>query len=85
MIENIHRIREEARSRISIAPDTHELERLRVHYLGKKGLLTGLLHSLKDLSPDTRREMGAVLNEVKTDFESILTKRQGELDHQQVE
>lgn len=85
MIDNIERIREEARSRISVAPDTQELERLRVHYLGKKGLLTSLLHSLKDLDPQKRREMGAVLNEVKSDFESIFTKRQGELELVQVE
>src|SRR5271168_4968210 len=85
MIDNIHRIREEARAQISSAPDPQELDRLRVHYLGKKGLLTGLLHQLKDLDPDKRRELGALLNQVKTDFESNLTRRQTELQRLQVE
>lgn len=79
MIENLERIREEARSQISTAPDPRELDRLRVHYLGKKGLLTSLLHQLKDLSPDKRREMGAVLNQVKTDFETEFDRRHSEL------
>ena len=41
MIDNIHRIREEARTQISSASDPQELDRLRVHYLGKKGLISG--------------------------------------------
>jgi phenylalanyl-tRNA synthetase alpha chain len=85
MIENIHRIQEEARSRISSAPDPQELDRLRVHYLGKKGLITGLLHQLKDLEPDKRREMGAVLNQIKTDFEKDLSVRQKQLQNLRVE
>jgi phenylalanyl-tRNA synthetase alpha chain len=85
MTDNIERIQEEARSRITSAPDTGELERLRVHYLGKKGLITSLMAQLRDLAPDKRREAGAKLNRVKEDFESIFTTRQGELEARQVE
>lgn len=80
MIENIHRIREEAESRITSAPDVDELERLRIHYLGKKGLLTSLLHQLRELPAEKKRELGAVLNQVKTDFESRISVRQSQLD-----
>src|SRR5947209_5095680 len=79
MIDHIQRIRDEAETKISSAPDAQELDRLRVHYLGKKGLITGLLHQLKDLSPDKRREMGAVLNKIKEEFESALSGRQEQL------
>ncbi len=85
MIENIERIRDEARSQISSAPDPHELDRIRVHYLGKKGLLTGLLHQLKDLTPDKRKEMGAVLNQVKSDTENHIDRRQTELARIEIE
>jgi len=85
MIENIERIRVEARSQISSAPDPQELDRLRVHYLGKKGLLTGLLHQLKDLTPDKRKEMGAVLNKVKTETESHFDLRHTELARIEIE
>lgn len=85
MIENIERIREEARTQISNAPDPQELDRLRVHYVGKKGVLTGLLHQLKDLDPEKRKTVGAILNEVKEDFERVLTLRQTELSRRELE
>ena len=72
MIEQINQIRAEAHTQIFSAPDPEALDRLRVHYMGKKGILTGLLHQLKDLAPEKRREMGAVLNEVKTNLEQDL-------------
>ncbi len=84
MIDNIQRIQDEARSRISSAPDTGELERLRVHYLGKKGLITAMLAQLRDLTPDKRKEAGALLNRVKGEFETFFTSRQGELESHQV-
>lgn len=84
MIENIRRIKEEAAGRITSAPDSEELEKLRVHYLGKKGLLTSLLHQLKDLTPEDRKRVGAVLNEVKAQFEEIISTRQTELDEARV-
>jgi len=85
MIENIHRIREEGRSLISSAPSPQELDHLRVHYLGKKGLLTGLLHQLKDLDNNRRREVGALLNQLKTDLESHFDHRQVELRRLEIE
>ncbi len=85
MIDNIQRIQEEARGRIASAPDTGELERLRVHYLGKKGLITSMLAQLRDLTPEKRREAGAMLNKVKGDFETFFSSRQGELESKQVE
>jgi phenylalanyl-tRNA synthetase alpha chain len=85
MIDNIQRIQEEARGRITSAPDTGELDRLRVHYLGKKGLITSLLTQLRDLTPEKRKEAGALLNKVKEDFESCFNSRQGELERVQVE
>jgi len=85
MIDNIERIQQEARSQIAAAPSPQDLDKLRVHYLGKKGLLTNLLHQLKDLDQEKRRELGAVLNQVKSDFESVFDKRQEELERSAIE
>lgn len=51
--------------------DLSELERFRIVYLGKKGLLTSLMKRLGDLSPEERPEAGQLVNRLKTD----LTKR----------
>lgn len=80
MIEEINRLKEEVRTKISSAPDPEELNKIRVHYVGKKGVLTALMARLKDLSPDERKSVGAVLNQVKTEFETNLALKQTELD-----
>ncbi len=85
MIDHIQRIRDEAETKISSAPDIQELDRLRVHYLGKKGLITGLLHQLKELAPEKRREMGAELNKIKVEFESALESRHSILARLRIE
>lgn len=85
MIDNIQRLRDEAKNQISDAPTSEDLERLRVHYLGKKGVLTTYLHQLKDLEPDRRKAMGALLNETKGEFEGFLSRRQLELRRVELE
>ena len=38
------------------ANSPEDLERLRVHYLGRKGAVTGILRSLGKLDPEIRRQ-----------------------------
>lgn len=70
MIDDIQRIRDEARNKLSSIDDLTELDRLRVQYLGKKGVVTAALKQLKDLTPEKRREVGAVVNETRDELES---------------
>ncbi len=85
MINEINRIRDEARSKISTADDLKELDRLRVQYLGKKGLVTAVLKSLKDMGPDERKELGAVVNKCKDDLESQLEVRKLDIQRRHIE
>lgn len=45
--------------------DTAELERFRVEYFGKKGVVTSFLRRLGDVSAEERPEVGKVVNAVK--------------------
>lgn len=85
MNDNLEHILSEVRNHVSTAPTREELERLRVHYVGKKGVITSLLHQLKDLPAEKRKEMGARLNDVKTDVEKVLKARQSELNRKALE
>jgi len=85
MNDNLESILSEAKNTVSAAPSKEELERLRVHYVGKKGVITGLLHQLKDLPAEKRKEMGAKLNDVKTNVEKVLKLRQSELGRKELE
>ncbi len=42
-----------------------ELEKFRVRFFGKKGILNDLFNEFKTIAPEERREMGKVLNELK--------------------
>lgn len=52
---------------------SHEaLEALRVAYLGKKGILTGLMEQLKSLPSDEKKDFGKRVNELKSLIESSI-------------
>ena len=48
--------------------DFSDLERFRIAYLGKKGLLTSLMKRLGELSPEERPEAGQVVNRLKNEL-----------------
>jgi phenylalanyl-tRNA synthetase alpha chain len=54
--------------------DLLDLERFRITYLGKKGLLTSLMKKLGDLSPEERPEAGQLVNRLKTDLTNRFEK-----------
>ena len=58
MRENLERIIEEATKRIESSEQLDKLNDIRVAYLGKKGELTSVLKSMKDVLPE---ETGLIL------------------------
>ncbi len=55
--------------------DLKALEQIRIKYLGRKGELTRILRSLKDLPVEKRREIGPLAQKLKREFETILTEK----------
>ena len=58
-----------------------ELEELRVHYLGKKGLLTSEMKSLSSLSIEEKKEKGQKLNLIKSFLENELLKKRDSIEN----
>jgi phenylalanyl-tRNA synthetase alpha chain len=54
---------------------TNALQDLRVKYLGKKGALTSLLKSLRELSPEERPQAGEVLNALRDELEQRIEEK----------
>ncbi len=73
-------IRAEAEPAIAGAGTTAELEELRVHYLGRKSELTGMLRSIGELPPEQRGPVGKGANEVKGALEAQLDARVSALE-----
>jgi len=48
-----------------VAADASEAEQFRLKFLSKKGILAGLFAEFKDVPPDQKKEVGAMLNELK--------------------
>ena len=60
MKEQLEKIKEEALKKIEASDALEKLNDIRVSYLGKKGELTSLLKSMKDVSPEERPKVGPV-------------------------
>ena len=85
MKEQIAKIKEEALKEIENSKILQELENARVKFLGKKGELTALLKGMKDLSPEERPKIGALVNIVRDDIESKIKEVQEILEKKALE
>jgi phenylalanyl-tRNA synthetase alpha chain len=69
-----------ASNEIEATSDLKALEKLRVHYLGKKGLVTEQLKSLGKLSSEERPAAGQSFNEAKPAIQANLVQRSAVLE-----
>lgn len=74
MNEKLQEIREKALSQIGAASNLDALNDIRVNVLGKKGELTAILKSMKDVAPEDRPKVGQMVNETRTVIEGKLTE-----------
>ncbi len=84
-MENLELLASEAEKAVDQAADAASLDQVRVEYLGKKGLLTGLLKGLGKLSPDERPAAGARINEVKQQVQEKINLRRDNMENAAVE
>ncbi|NMA93926.1 MAG: phenylalanine--tRNA ligase subunit alpha [Clostridiales bacterium] len=75
MLEKLNALIEKAKERMAELQTLQEAEELRIKLLGKKGELTEILRSVKDLSPEERKALGRVANEARDKIENGLNAR----------
>lgn len=80
MKEKLEQIKAEALGKISAAASLDELNEVRITQLGKKGALTGILKSMKDVAPQERPKIGQLVNEARADIEAALEKAKTEME-----
>ncbi len=71
----------QALSELAAASDLIQLDAVRVHYLGKKGVFTAHMKTLGSLEPEQRREQGKVINQAKDSFQAQLDAKKTDLEH----
>ncbi len=74
MQEKLAALASEARGEMVRADTPEAVEALRVKYLGKKGLLAGVLGGMGKLAPEERRALGEIANRVKAELEGLLAE-----------
>ena len=72
MLEDLQNIKNQSLSEIMDATSVEELETIRVNYLGRSGKLIETSKELKKISPEERKRVGMVLNDVKKTIETTL-------------
>ena len=85
MKEQIQQIKENPIKEIKLAEDLKALDDVRVKYSGKKGELTLLLRAMGSLSKEERPVIGAMVNEVRDELESLIQEKEKELKKAEIE
>ena len=73
--EELEGLRDETLVAISKAETSDALEEVRIGVLGKKGSLTSVLRSMRDVPPEERPIVGKLSNEVRDVIEAALAER----------
>ncbi|MCD8014258.1 MAG: phenylalanine--tRNA ligase subunit alpha [Lachnospiraceae bacterium] len=80
MNDRLQSIKEEALSQIKDADMLDRLNDVRVNFLGKKGELTALLKSMKEVPPQERPAFGKLVNETRQQIEEALDESKKKLE-----
>ena len=75
MKEKLEKIMNDAVEKINVSEKLEELNDIRVAFLGKKGELTSILKSMKDVAPEDRPKVGQLVNEARAKIEGILDEK----------
>ncbi|OGZ35602.1 MAG: phenylalanine--tRNA ligase subunit alpha [Candidatus Portnoybacteria bacterium RIFCSPLOWO2_01_FULL_43_11] len=75
----LNELKQKALKEIQGAKDLKTLEELYRQFLGRKGELTAVLRSLKDLPEKERREKGKLANQIKLELENIFNQKKSEI------
>ena len=85
MKEKLAKIREEILKQIDASENLDKLNEVRVSALGKKGALTELLKSMKEVAPQDRPKVGQMVNEVRAEIETALETEKAKLEDRVLE
>lgn len=75
----------QAQGEVASAESLTGLDQVRVHYVGKKGLITEQMKTLGTLPPDERKQAGALINQARDQFNVAFEARKALLEAHEME
>lgn len=85
LFDRLKDLREQGLAEIKEAESEKSLNDVRVKLVGKKGKLTQILHQMKDVAPEKRREVGQKVNELRDLFNEKLASAKDNLIEKAIE
>ena len=85
MKAKLEEIKQKAIASIEASDNLDKLNDVRVNILGKKGELTAVLKSMKDVAPEDRPKVGQMVNEVRVEIETYLENAKKKLEQDALE
>ena len=79
MEENLKKVLETFTSELTVARSIDDLEKLRIKYLGKKGVITDLKKSIAKLSNEEKPMAGKLINQTSGAIEKSLSEKRQEI------
>ncbi|MBN1125105.1 MAG: phenylalanine--tRNA ligase subunit alpha, partial [Sedimentisphaerales bacterium] len=79
MLHEFEQIGQEARQNLDNVSTPQELEDYRIKYLGRKGLVTGMLSRIGQLPPEQRKDGGQIANRLKKEITEAFEARKAGL------
>jgi phenylalanyl-tRNA synthetase alpha chain len=80
MKERLDAIVSDAEKKLAEADGLEKLNDIRVEVLGKKGALKELMKGMRDVAPEDRPKVGAMVNEARDHMTAMIEERKKELD-----
>ena len=78
--QKVKEIEQKASEEIKGADGLERLNEIRVSFLGKKGTLTSVLKSMKDVAPEDRPKVGKWVNDARSNIERLMEETKAELE-----
>lgn len=75
MKDKLKQIMDEAMTQIDSSDKLEKLNEIKVSFLGKKGELTSILKSMKDVAPEDRPKVGQMVNDARSKIEEHLEEK----------
>lgn len=75
MKDKLKQIMDAAMTQIEASDGLERLNEIRVTFLGKKGELTSVLKSMKEVAPEDRPKVGQLVNEARAEVEKVLEEK----------
>ncbi len=84
-IKEAQALEKKAMGQIAKLGNLEELEKLRLEYLGRKGIVPLALRELKDLTVEQKKEMGPALNKLRDGLESAIKEKRNSFNEEALE